>query len=753
MQSVSNREKTVQPPSQSGKKRKRSDDTTNIPPSKPRIMKETSPDLIGQSEPSPSDQDLTIPGPVPVDKNKKYEEIVFDDILDFKQKEAENEKVGQSETVQTGGPETGPLKGSEPGPSNVFHVRVKTPTKDDDIDPWPTTESGFQPFSTELTTPPKISYESDSYQFNTSVAPSSLSVPTHIELPSQPPTQLTSDPPAAEHLTVVLPDDHESPPKTPPKSSRRASRIEELRKLLSEPSPEILAEPTISTDSISPTESQTNTNETSPKEELESKSVQSSPEYEDIEVIDETREESDHENSDHENIDQEDSDHQKSDSDKSDHEESEVTLLDEIRDEDFQINQPIDESAPQNIEDLNNRNAPEEDKDFEITEVRTRFLPGLPSNDDVQPQPILQSVEPRRQSLTWKFPEVFVEVENDLESGSSGNIQQGFPDIATIQTEPHHSLFETGETSVYSSTMDRTSPIAPDLVAESEFRSGSSSDSSSSSSSPTGNSSSPKSSERSESPESPEFEVEPIVSSETKESFENEETTHENLIDPDQSSQFSENSIVSEEQKIAFDCPKGGLSGTSPDQSRPVQTTSEKSSLDEETVPATLPLEITPLQLTNNSPIITEETSPVTQCEAVVIATTSVASEPVSILKPVVLEADAVKRSVPDRPPTPGPVRRIPFSEFRSKSRPNSPVIRKHVRTTSMTSSSSEHEELEDENEEDLLKIIQRSSTRIKDVPSKKKVPPVVKPFVPELGDDSDDSIDLGPVDLKVDGM
>ena len=116
------------------------------------------------------------------------------------------------------------------------------------------------------------------------------------------------------------------------------------------------------------------------------------------------------------------------------------------------------------------------------------------------------------------------------------------------------------------------------------------------------------------------------------------------------------------------------------------------------------------------------------------------------------LETDTVKRSVPDRPPTPGPVRRIPFSEFRSKSRPNSPVIRKHVRTTSMTSSSSEHEELEEENEEDLLKIIQRSSTRIKDVPSKKKVPPVVKPFIPELGDDSDDSIDLGPVDLKVDG-
>ena len=70
-----------------------------------------------------------------------------------------------------------------------------------------------------------------------------------------------------------------------------------------------------------------------------------------------------------------------------------------------------------------------------------------------------------------------------------------------------------------------------------------------------------------------------------------------------------------------------------------------------------------------------------------------------------------------------------------------------------MTSSSSEHEELEDENEEDLLKIIQRSSTRIKDVPTKKKIDvgPVVKPFVPLPEDDSDDSIDLGSVNfLKI---
>ena len=48
-----------------------------------------------------------------------------------------------------------------------------------------------------------------------------------------------------------------------------------------------------------------------PQEKLESKPVQSSPEYEDIEVIDETHEESDQENCDQEKSDQENSDYEK----------------------------------------------------------------------------------------------------------------------------------------------------------------------------------------------------------------------------------------------------------------------------------------------------------------------------------------------------------------------------------------------------------------------------------------------------------
>ena len=724
-------EKTVQPPPHSGKKRKRSDDTTNIPPTKPRTEPpgQTPSDLPDNSWIDQVDQKS--PGPVPgwglpMDKNKKYEEIVFDKILDFRQKEAQNHEI-----VRPGSdgdkipPETGSWKEPEPGPSNVFHYRVKSSTKDGEIVVEPI--ETFKPFATELTAPPKISYESDSYQFNAPI-PSIL-----ISKSLQPPFPSSSEPVSA----VEQSDDEKSPPK---------SRIEELRQLLSEPSG-----PKISNEPIPPTES--------PQGVIESESVQSSPDYEEVEVIDEVEiiEESDREKSDHEKSDHENSDHEKSDGEGSDHEkgayessdqqnsdreETEVTLLDELQDEDFETNEPVDGSTTENIEDLKNSEQPAEDKDFEITEVRTRFLPGLPSDDDVQTQPIIPSAEPRRQSLTWKFPETFANVEKGLDSGSSGaSISQGSPDISASQTETAYSssedlAYDPSETyevgpSVFSLTTDRASPVQPTVVAESEFSPEQPFDSSSSSSSSTGNPPSPGSSKRSESPESPQFEEEPIISSEKKESFENQDTTQENLIDPSQSPEHSENSIF----QYRF---------------KPVETSPERNSVTEplEHETAALSLEIPKLPKNSPNTLQTEETSLVTQCENFeVISTTTAAIEPTSILKPVALETDAVRRSVPDRPPTPGPIRRIPFSEFRSKSRPNSPVIRKHVRTTSMTSSSSEHEELEDENEEDLLKIIQRSSTRIKDVPSKKKIPTVVKPFVPLPEDDSDDSIDLGPVD------
>ena len=91
-------EKTVQPPPHSGKKRKRSDDTTNIPPTKPRTEPpgQTPSDLPDNSWIDQVDQ--TIPGPVPgwglpMDNDKKYEEIVFDKILDFRQKEAQNHEM------------------------------------------------------------------------------------------------------------------------------------------------------------------------------------------------------------------------------------------------------------------------------------------------------------------------------------------------------------------------------------------------------------------------------------------------------------------------------------------------------------------------------------------------------------------------------------------------------------------------------------------------------------------------------------
>ena len=757
-------EKTVNPPPHSGKKRKRSDDATNIPSTKPRIMKEKSPDL-GPTGPTPSDipdhswidqVDQTIPGPVPgwglpMDKNKKYEEIVFDKILDFRQKEDQNHK-----TVRPGSDgakidlETGPLKEPEPGPSNVFHYRVKSSTKDGDIvvepiETWPTDDSSFKPFATELTAPPKISYESDSYQFNASNP--SILISKSLQPPSPLPSEPSSEPVSAEHLTVERSNGEKSSPK---------SRIEEFRQLLSEPSGPTTSERKISTEPIPPPES--------PQSVIESESVLSSPDYEEVEVIDEVeiieesdREKSDHEKSDHEKSDHEKSDHEESDHEKSDNEgsdqensdreETEVTLLDELQDEDFETNAPVDGSATQNIKDLKNSKQSEEDKDFEITEVRTRFRPGLPSDEDVQTQPIIPSAEPRRQSLTWKFPETFADVEKGLDSGSSGaSIRQGSPHICASQTEAAYSpsedlAYDPSETyevgpSVFSLTTDSASPAQPNVLAESEFSPEQPYDSSSSNSSSTGNSSSPGSSERSESPESPEFEEEPIISSEKKESIENQETTQENMIDPAQSPQSSENSIVSEDQKIP----------SPSSQFKPVETSPERNSVTEPLEHETAALEIP--KLPKNSPIVTEETSLVIQCgNFEVISTTNAPIEPTSILKPVSLDANAVKRSVPDRPPTPGPIRRIPFSEFRSKSRPNSPVIRKHVRTTSMTSSSSEHEELEDENEEDLLKIIQRSSTRIKDVPAKKKIPTVVKPFVPLPEDDSDDSIDLGPVD------
>ena len=813
-----------------GKKRKRSDDITevNSPPKDPRVARPRLDPVRAESEPR-------VPNPVQGSTSwglssgtdGKYEEIVFEKILDFNKKESENDLeknsnpnavklpvriaqtepgIAQAESVvaQTESgiaqAESGVAQ-TESGIAQAESGVAQTPDKEFDrressstvipVEIWPS-NNDFQPFATELSTPPKISYESDSY----------LQVP-----------KLFDD--KIKDLN----------PKVPRKSSSR-SRIDEFRELLSQTSPKIYEPTSLETGTSGQTVETTNdytTDNTTPMiNELES--MRDSPDYEEIEIIDETNENSDREKNDREKNDREKID--KLDESRDSEEGEEVTLL-----ETFDELEVENLKSPENPVDL--RNNEDAKDDIEITEVRTKFLPGLPSQEDVR-DPIVSSAEPIGESLTWKFP--VVNDEHDLEPGSPG--------IPPVQNRDNDSFSETdykdadgpGDSIQPDGSSQTIDPIQPDLVAKSEYSPASIQSSPSNSShveSPTSQKSpeSPSSSKSPDSPEPPEFEHEPTSFSEEN----NFETTQEK--DPRSSPDCSKDSEKRSDDRSSdsFQCPKGGLFG----QLMPIRTSPERTtvtSMSENIIPreeheACSGLDESdpkpPSELGNvppvpsdprkkprsDSPVLTkdnvhekhfEENSPLvqktlletnqdseagpekTQSEpgrisfsefrsksrpnSPVIRSESMdktndsekndevkSSEKSSIISSILREGPSsailpedTEVSLPileKRRPEP---RRIPFYEFR-KSRPNSPAPRKHIRRASV-SSSSELEEHEDENEEeDLKEIIQRSSTRIKHAPAKKKIgPPVVKPFDPTENDkDSDSDDDLGPVASK----
>ena len=808
-----------------GKKRKRSDDiqVVNSPPKDPRTER---PRLDPQQ--STYEPETRVPSPVKgtsrgisPEKDKKYEELVFEKILDFSKKESENDLENNSNAVET------PI-----GVAQTEFDRPDCSTTEipDGILP---SNNDFQPFSTELSTPPKISYVSDSYQFNS-------------QLNATIPETITRNSVTTSQFQVF---DDKIEDFTPRKGSSR-SRIEEFRKLLSQTSPKI-SEPT-------PLETGTSGQTVETNNEIEATaslvsgliSIGDSPDYEEIEIIDETHEESDREKSDSENYQENDREknyHEKLKQSRDSEELEEVTLLetfDELGDEDeTQINETAKDSPPEiqdrgPIQDLRND---EEKDDIEITEVRTKFLPGLPSQEDVQSDPIV-SAEPIGESLTWKFP--VANYEHNLERNS--------PDIPPVQNRdsdpPSESEDKDADGPGNSVGPDESGPtidpIRPDLVTKSEY-SPASIQSSSSNSSPVESPISQESPESPPSPESssssksspcpPEFEPEPTSVSPISETNDFE-TTQEK--DRHSSPDCSENTDKRSEDRSrnrssdTFECPKGGLFG----QLMPVRTSPERTtvtsmsenikaspSLDEsdpETPcergnpvpsdprrkppsdspvlssdkvheePCEEPMAEKTLLVTNqsepesekdfevspelnrseprkiplseyrksrpNSPVIksasvdknndVEKSDKVKSSEKSSIS--SILREGPSSIAMNEHEDTAVSLSVQEkRRPEP---RRIPFHEFR-KSRPNSPLPRKQIRTASV-SSSTELEELQDENEEeDLKEIIQRSSSRIKHVPIKKKIgnqPPVVKPFVPENDKDSDSDDDLGPVEF-----
>ena len=202
-----------------GKKRKRSDDITevNSPPKDPRIarprldpQKSTSNlevPVRAESEPRVPNPDQGGPSTSwghSSGTDKKYEEHVFEKILDFNKKESENDLEKNSDAVKSPVRIAQTESGVAQTPDKEFDRRESSTTEIPDAI-WPS-NNDFQPFATELSTPPKISYESDSY----------LQVP-----------KLFDD--KIKDLN----------PKVPRKSSSR-SRIDEFRELLSQTSPKIL---------------------------------------------------------------------------------------------------------------------------------------------------------------------------------------------------------------------------------------------------------------------------------------------------------------------------------------------------------------------------------------------------------------------------------------------------------------------------------------------------------------------------------